>query len=348
MREGEAADVLGVRLVAAVGLDQVEHAVAAHVGDQRRVGGREVALVEDALAQPLRADLDAVHADGLEHRRDDHRAGEGDVGAVLLEPRQAAALGRRQLEHRVDQLLDAVAGELVAVQLVERVAGRALVHAREGADGAPDAHHPPAGAGQPVHAAQLLGDLAAQRLQVGAGGAEAGQVALGHPHRAQRARDRLLEAAPAHPGHLDAAAAQVEHVPVAEGGRVDRAEVAVPGLLLGREHPHAQGPVGRERPHRLLAVRGVAGGAGRHDGDVVHLGRLAEGRVEAGGVLGALQRVGAQARLVGALRDAHRVADLVDELERPPGPVAEYDQPEGVGPHVHDRQAALGGAAPRR
>ena len=51
--------VLGVGDVAAVGLDQVQHAVAAHVGDQGRVGGREAALVEDPLAQPLRADLDA-------------------------------------------------------------------------------------------------------------------------------------------------------------------------------------------------------------------------------------------------------------------------------------------------
>ena len=42
------------------------------------------------------------------------------------------------------------------------------------------------------------------------------------------------------------------------------------------------------------------------------------------------------------------MADLVDELERSTGPIAEHDQAKGVGAHVDHRQPLLGGAGPQR
>ncbi len=76
--------------------------------------------------------------------------------------------------------------------------------------------------------------------------------------------------------------------------------------------------------------------------------RLDEGGVEAGGVGGALQRVGVQALGPGAGGEAHGVADLVDELERSAGAVAEDDQAEGVGAHVDHGEPPLCGPLLRR
>ena len=230
----------------------------------------------------------------------------------------------------------------------QRVAHAALVHGGERADRAADADHPAAGAGEPVEAVQLVPDVAPERADVGAARPLAGQEALGHPHGPEGAGDHLAEPAPGDLRHLDAAAAEVEHVAVGQGRAVDRAEVAVPGLLLGRQHPHLEAAVDREGRERLLAVGPVAHGARRDRRHVVHAGRVAEGPVEVGRVPGALERVRVQPLRPGARREPHGVADLVNELERSPGAVAEHDQPEGVGAHVDHREAAFGGARVRR
>ena len=197
----------------------------------------------------------------VQHRRDHDRAGQRDVGPVGLQPRQPAALARRQLGHGLDQLLQALPGELVPVQLVERVAHPALVHAREGPDRAPDAHRPAAGGVQPGQVAKLLGHVLAQGLDVGAARPLPAEESLGHADGPEGARHGPLEPPADHLGHLHAPAAQVEHVAVAEGGAVDGAEVPVPGLLLGREGAHVQRPVGREgghQPRRALAASRAA------------------------------------------------------------------------------------------
>ena len=64
----------------------------------------------------------------------------------------------------------------------------------------------------------------------------AGQEALGHAHRAERPRAHVARLAVVDVGELHRAAAEVERDAVGERGRVDRGEVAVARLLLGREH----------------------------------------------------------------------------------------------------------------
>ena len=61
-RERESRDVARVRDVHAVARGEVEHARAPDVIDQRRVRRREVALEEDALAQPGLRHFHAVEA----------------------------------------------------------------------------------------------------------------------------------------------------------------------------------------------------------------------------------------------------------------------------------------------
>ncbi len=60
---------------------------------------------------------------------------------------------------------------------------------------------------------------------------------------------------------------------------------------------------------------------------------------------GALERVGVQALGARARREPHGVADLVHQLERAAGPVAEDDQAEGVRAHVDHGQAAFRAAS---
>ena len=84
-------DVLGVLGADAVAGGEVRHARAAHVVEQRRVAV-EVLAEEDALAQARLGDGDRLEAAVLEHRLDDHRAGEDEVGAGVLDALDVAAL----------------------------------------------------------------------------------------------------------------------------------------------------------------------------------------------------------------------------------------------------------------
>ena len=193
-------------------------------------------------------------------------------------------------------------GRMVAVQLVERVADRRAGASRP-ASGSCRRRRP---SGRPRRASQSTpAELARPTLRRSGLRSERlarwrRQEALGHAHRAERPRDRSLEApGPHHARHLDAAAAQVEHVARrARVVRVDRAEVAVPGLLLGREHRARRAP---RRPRGPRAPprgwRASRSGAGGDDGHVVDARTASQkARVEAGRVGGALEGVGAQAR----------------------------------------------------
>ncbi len=275
-------------------------------------------------------------------RGDHDGARQRDVGAVLLEARQPGAIARRERRHVLHQLLEPLPREQVAVDLAERVLGAALVHRRERPDRPADPDHPPARALEPGHVVELPDDVLAERLEVGTRRPLAGQEALGHADGAQRAREGAPELAAIDLRDLDAPAPEVEDVAVAERRAVDRAEVAVPGLLLGRERPDGEGAVGREGLEHLVGVCRVAHRAGGDRRHVVDAGGLAEGGVEPHGVGGPLDGLGGEALRARPGGEPHDRSDLVHQLERPARPVAEDHQPEGVGAHVDDRQAALG------
>ena len=84
----------------------VEHARAAHVGEQRRFAGGQQPLEEHALAKPRLGRLEAVEAAGAQHALDDDRAGEDQVGARRLDAGHARALGGRQRGEPLDELLE--------------------------------------------------------------------------------------------------------------------------------------------------------------------------------------------------------------------------------------------------
>ena len=93
----------------------------------------------------------------------------------------------------------------------------------------------PASGSQPA-VGELIGDVRAQRLELLALDLLAGQEALGHAHGAERPRARVARLAALDVGQLHRAAAEVERDAVGERRRVDRGEVAVARLVLGREH----------------------------------------------------------------------------------------------------------------
>ena len=234
------------------------------------------------------------------------------------------------------------------MDLVERVALPLLGHHGQGAHRAADADQPPARGGRPSPAGSRRSARWRRRALSG-----------DRPARPVPRKASVMRTAPS--GSLAERSStrpwirltcrlpppEVEHQPVAQGGRVQRAEHRVARLLLGREDPRPEPSLGDE-VERLLAVGGVAQRAGGHGGDLVDAGGGAEGREEPGGLGGAAHRVGAQDAVPGAGGQPDRLADLVGELERAARRVAEDDQPEGVGAQVDHREATLPRGRDRR
>ncbi len=78
-------------------------------------------------------------------------------------------------------------------------------------------------------------------------GPSSGQELLGHPHGAERERRQLVRAPVGDVDELHAAAAELEHDPVGQRRGVDRGDVAVPGLVLGRQDLDRRGRSARVR-----------------------------------------------------------------------------------------------------
>jgi hypothetical protein len=195
---------------------------------------------------------------------------------------------------------------------------------------------------QPVRLRELLGDVRAQRLDLLALRALAGQEALRHAHGAQRPRARVGRQPALHAHELHRPAADVERDSVRQHRRVDGGQVAVAGLLLAREHAHLEPGPFACGVQEVRLVGGVADRRGRDGPDVLDARGAAEVRVELERLQRALHRlVGERAVGLEAGADPHRLVDLV----RAPPPraaglvrldVAEHDEPEGIGPEVDD------------
>ena len=223
------------------------------------------------------------------------------------------------------------------MQLVERIADALLVDPRQRSNRPPDADEAPPEALEPRRVRQHLCHMPLQCLDLAPRRGASAQEALGHPNGAKRPADPLAQAPVADLGDLQAATADVEHPAVAERGRVDRAEVARPGFLALVEDPNREARIGQ--PHeRIAPVEGVADGARRHGDDLIGT-RSPDGRGEQPrGPCCPLQRRLGQHAVTFAGRDAHRLAHLVHQPERPAVAILEHDQPEGVRSAVDDRQ----------
>ena len=79
------------------------------------IGGRQVTLEEDALAQAGLGHLDAVEPARLQHRAHDDGAGQDDVGPRGLDAVDLATLGGGQLRERVDQVVQGGGAQVVAL-----------------------------------------------------------------------------------------------------------------------------------------------------------------------------------------------------------------------------------------
>ena len=331
--------MLGVREVRVVLGGEVAHRRLAHVLEQRRIGALEVGGEEHALAQACLGDLHAFEAAGLHHRLHDQRAGQDQVAALGLDARHLGALGRREVGEPVHQLVQRVPAQREALHAERRQLGRQLGRRRQVSHGAADAREL-AAVLQPRDVAERVRHVRPQRLEVLGLDLLLGQEALGHAHGADRPRPHVERLAALHARQLHRAAAEVERDAVGQRGRVDRREIAVVGLLLGREDLHVE----RRPAQELVAVGGVAD---RRRGDRPHVvdpGRAAEVRVQVGRLDRSLHRLGRQHPCgVEALADPHRLMDLVGALEPlgvggsvfNPG---EDDQAERVRPEVDDRQ----------
>ena len=223
------------------------------------------------------------------------------------------------------------------MQFVERISDALLIDPREGPDRPADAHESPSEAVQPRRVRKDLRDVALQGLDLTPCRRRVREEPLGHPHGAERPADPLTQAPVVDLGDLQAAAADVEHPAVAQRGRVDRPEIPGAGLRALVDDPDGQSRVGQAR-ERLVPVAGVADRAGG-DGDHLVGARPADGgREETRGPLGPLEGGLGQDPVAFAGRDAHGLANLVHEPERPAVAVLEHDQPEGVRSAVHHRQ----------
>ena len=340
--------MLDVGEVGVVGGGEVEHARASHVLEQRWIAALEQRRVEDALAQAGLGHLERAEGADLHHRLDHQRAGEDQVAALGLDARHLAALLRRHVREAVDEVVERVALEHEALDAERRLLGGDLGRRGEVAHRAADAGEARAVAArlrQPARRAELLLHVRAQRLELLALDVVAGQEALGHAHGAERPRAGVARLAPPDVGELHRAAAEVERDAVGERRRVDRREVAVARLLLGREHIDVEARALARGLQELIAVRGVADRGGRDRAHVVDAGGAAEVREQLDRLERPLHRLLLQlARRVEARAHAHRLVDLVGAA--PPAVAAvlapgEDDEPERVGPEVDDRQAPV-------
>ena len=198
---------------------------------------------------------------------------------------------------------------------------------------------------QPLRAPELLRQVRPQRLELLALGLVAGQEALGHAHRAERPRAHVQRLAPPHLAELQRAAAEVERHAVVERRRVDRRQVAVARLVLGREHLDLEPRALARRRQEVLLVGRVADRRGGDRAHVVDPGGAAEVGEQLDRLQRALHRLRLQlARRVEPRAHAHRLVDLVGPA--PPAVAAvlaprEHDQAERVRPEVDHRQAPV-------
>ena len=178
-----------VAQVVLVAVRQVHHRRAAHVREERRVGGCEEVLEEDALAEAGVGGLELVGADQVHQRGEHDGAAEDHVAAVGLDARHLPALLGRQLRELLDQFFERVSREQVALGVRLRQAGAALGGGGEVADSAADssgARRSLIGRAQPIFSLELGLHVLAERLHLlRARAAVVGEKGLAHPHGAE-------------------------------------------------------------------------------------------------------------------------------------------------------------------
>ena len=166
------------------------------------------------------------------------------------------------------------------------------------------------------------------------------QEALGHTHRADPPRARLLRDALAHTNQLQRAAAEIQHAAFPQCCRVDRRQVAITGLSRAAEHADRQARLLARGRQEVLGVLSVADRAGRKGIDCVRPqpAGSAEVREHVERRHRPAHRLLAEpARRAQSLADAHRLVDLIAALP-PVFPGREDDEPKRVRAQIDDRQ----------
>ncbi len=189
--QAERGHVAAVDAVAVEVARQVEHAELAQVVEHRLPLAGQEALVEDALAQSLLADGDALEAAVLQQGRVGQRAALDDVGAVDVQAGDLEAFLLAHAPEAAGHVLHAGRPQLVAVDRVQRKAGRRLVDAGQVAHRAAQRHQavPRLGA-EPIDRGQLLGQKRVEALHGGRLGPVIAQKQVAQPQRAQGQADR--------------------------------------------------------------------------------------------------------------------------------------------------------------
>ena len=190
-------------------------------------------------------------------------------------------------------------------------------------------------AAEPLELGQRARDVLAQGLDLLRGHVLVGQELLADAHRAQPHRLGLAQPPALQLHDLHAAAADVDAEPVADGRGVGDGQVAVPGLLGAADHPHLEPRLVGDLGQQLVAVGGVADGAGGHGLHPLDAGGAQEVGEHGGRLHGSFHRLWLQrARLRHPGADPGGLADLVDQAPPARGLVLEHHQAEGVRPHV--------------
>ena len=339
----------GMRLAVVAALGQLDDAAPPHVrvlfhpGD---VGPVAVDVVErQPLAQGQVAQGQLARAEQPQHGADQDGAGDGQVRAARIEPRDAdapAEIQRRQLLAHAPELLEAYA------PVAQRVrADRAAFADGERAE-AEDGARRPDDAGESAAAdlfgdrRQHLGDVAHHAPLVRSGDRIAVHEPLGQPDDAQlqAVGDAHLRRAPERQLHAAAAYVDDQRRAVRDVHAVDRRAVDEARLLGAGDDADVDPGSLANRGEKLAAVLGLPHGAGRRGDDLVHLVRFGQalelGQRLQGRAHGQL-RQGASTEAARAEPDHLLLA--VHDLERVIGPHLHHDHVDGVGADVDGRYA---------
>ena len=276
----------------------------------------------------------------LEHRLQHEGGAENHIRTSGLDSGQRACRGRASGQ-RSDELPQLGGPQYVALGARRSESTRALRSRCEIADGSAHPHdavslrvRPPGFRDFGAHRGPRPLELLARQR------AGSRKEALADPHRAERPGAECGRLAIANGDELHAPATEVEHRAVGERGRVDRRQIAVFRFLLRREHADVEPGELPGAPAQVIAVGGIADGAGRDGVD--------RARIDATGAAVPREHVerlhatcdSGRAQLVGpgeTLRDADRLLQLA---QPPPGAalqVAICDEPPRVGPEVDHR-----------
>ena len=347
-REREARDLIRVFREELAALGQLEHAAAAHV--RIAIGLRDLLAVprdvveHEPFAQRQVAQRDLVGAEAADDVVEENRAGDDEVGAPRFEagnPQPLVEVQPRQIFAQPVQLLRRDAPIPQRRDDASPIGKRHGAKAEDGARRSDDAIE--SGARDLIERlADLIADVAHELPLV------ARLDRIGFDESLAQADDAELEAAPgfngraASAGHLDAAAADVDHdrdvareTNAVNGGRMDQ-----PRFLGSRDEPRADARMPLDGVEELAAILRLAHGA-RRNGDnffyAMRFGQTPEFRQHLERCMHRLRRERLAVKATGTEPD-HLLLPI-DHLEGEVGPYLHHYHVDRVGSDV-DRSDA--------